>query len=53
MRSGNSLLKAASGTYENTDLFHAEDPTRPVTVGCDNIAADDNPAKAEFLSFLI
>ncbi len=34
------------------DLFHAEDPTRPVTVGCDNIAADDNPAKVEFLNLL-
>jgi beta-galactosidase len=34
------------------DLFHAEDPTRPVTVGCDNIAADDNPAKMEFLNLL-
>jgi beta-galactosidase len=34
------------------DLFHAEDPTRPVTVGCDNIAADDNPARIEFLQLL-
>ena len=34
------------------DLFHKEDPTRPVTVGCDNIAADDNPAKLEFLELL-
>ena len=34
------------------DMFHAEDPTRPVTVGCDNIAADDNPARLEFLSLL-
>ncbi|MCJ7446967.1 MAG: DUF4982 domain-containing protein [Bacteroidales bacterium] len=34
------------------DLFHAEDPTRPVTVGCDNIAADDNPARIEFLNLL-
>ncbi len=34
------------------DLFHAEDPTRPVTVGCDNIAADDNPARIEFLELL-
>ena len=34
------------------DLFHAEDPTRPVTVGCDNIAADDNPARVEFLNLL-
>ncbi|MBW6501509.1 MAG: DUF4982 domain-containing protein [Bacteroidales bacterium] len=34
------------------DIFHTEDPTRPVTVGCDNIAADDNPAKIEFLELL-
>jgi beta-galactosidase len=34
------------------NLFHTEDPTRPVTVGCDNIAADDNPARIEFLSLL-
>ncbi|MBG0858005.1 MAG: DUF4982 domain-containing protein [Bacteroidales bacterium] len=34
------------------DLFHAEDPTRPVTVGCDNIAADDNPARLEYLNLL-
>ena len=34
------------------DMFHAGDPTRPVTVGCDNIAADDNPARMEFLNLL-
>ncbi|OFY68254.1 MAG: hypothetical protein A2V64_11960 [Bacteroidetes bacterium RBG_13_43_22] len=34
------------------DLFHTEDPTRPVTAGCDNIAADDNPARIEFLELL-
>ncbi len=34
------------------DIFHSEDPTRPVTVGCDNIAADDNPARIEFLELL-
>ncbi|HOU30890.1 MAG TPA: glycoside hydrolase family 2 TIM barrel-domain containing protein [Bacteroidales bacterium] len=34
------------------DIFHSEDPTRPVTVGCDNIAADDNPARVEFLNLL-
>jgi len=34
------------------NLFHFEDPTRPVTVGCDNIAADDNPARMEFLDLL-
>jgi len=34
------------------DLFHKEDPTRPVTVGCDNIAADDHTARKEFLQML-
>jgi beta-galactosidase len=33
-------------------MFHSEDPTRPVTVGCDNIAADDHPARMEFLNLL-
>lgn len=31
------------------DLFHHEDPTRPVTTGNDNIAADGHPASMEFL----
>ncbi len=34
------------------DIFHKEDPTRPVTVACDNIAADGRPAKIEFLNLL-
>jgi beta-galactosidase len=34
------------------NLFHAEDPTRPVTVGCDNIAADGGAARMEFLNLL-
>jgi beta-galactosidase len=34
------------------NLFHAEDPTRPVTVGCDNIAADGGAARLEFLNML-
>jgi beta-galactosidase len=34
------------------DLFHKEDPTRPVTVACDNIAADGGSAKIEFLDLL-
>ena len=34
------------------DIFHREDPTRPVTVGCDNIAADGGAARAEFLNML-
>ncbi len=31
------------------DVFHREDPTRPVTAGCDHIAADDGPTTPEFL----
>ncbi len=36
------------------DVFHAEDPTRLVTVGCDNIASEPptNAARPEFLSLL-
>jgi beta-galactosidase len=34
------------------DLFHREDPTRPVTTGNDNIAADGRPATLEFLNAL-
>lgn len=33
-------------------IFHTEDPTRPVTVACDNIAADGKPATVEFLNLL-
>jgi beta-galactosidase len=31
------------------DIFHREDPTRPVTTGNDNIAADGHPATLAFL----
>ncbi|HEX7023783.1 MAG TPA: glycoside hydrolase family 2 TIM barrel-domain containing protein, partial [Gemmatimonadales bacterium] len=34
------------------DIFHREDPTRPVTTGNDNIAADGNPATPGFLDAL-
>lgn len=34
------------------DIFHREDPTRPVTTGNDNIVADGNPATLGFLSAL-
>jgi beta-galactosidase len=34
------------------DLFHREDPTRPVTTGNDNIAAEGHPATLEFLNAL-
>jgi beta-galactosidase len=34
------------------DIFHREDPTRPVTTGNDNIAAEGHPATLEFLNAL-
>lgn len=34
------------------EIFHREDPTRPVTTGNDNIAADGRPATVEFLNTL-
>lgn len=34
------------------DIFHREDPTRPVTAGCDHMAADDRPTTPEFLTLL-
>lgn len=34
------------------DIFHREDPTRPVTTGNDQIVADGSPAKVEFLDAL-
>lgn len=34
------------------DIFHREDPTRPVTTGNDQIYADGRPATVEFLSAL-
>jgi beta-galactosidase len=33
-------------------IFHREDPTRPVTAGCDQIAAEPRAASAEFLGML-
>jgi beta-galactosidase len=32
------------------EVFHREDPTRPVTTGNDNIAADGHPATLDFLN---
>jgi len=37
---------------ELLDIFHREDPTRPVTAGCDQIAAEPKAAPVEFLSLL-
>jgi beta-galactosidase len=34
------------------DIFHREDPTRTVTVGCDRITSEPVGASAEFLSLL-
>jgi beta-galactosidase len=36
------------------DVFHTEDPTRPVTAGCDNIASEppSHAARPEFLALL-
>lgn len=34
------------------DICHREDPTRPVTLGCDKIAADNGSATLEFLKTL-
>ncbi|MBN2213536.1 MAG: DUF4982 domain-containing protein [Bacteroidales bacterium] len=34
------------------DIIHREDPTRPVTLGCDNIAADNGSTTPEFLETL-
>jgi beta-galactosidase len=34
------------------DIFHAKDPTRPVTVACDNIAAEPKATLPEFLAKL-
>ncbi len=34
------------------DVFHQEDPTRPVTLACDNIAADGGATTLEFLKGL-
>jgi len=33
-------------------IFHREDPTRPVTAGCDQIAAEPRAASPEFLGLL-
>ena len=46
--------KGAETLRRLLDLFHAEDPTRLVTVGCDNIASDppSNTARPEFLALL-
>ncbi|MDR3413533.1 MAG: glycoside hydrolase family 2 TIM barrel-domain containing protein [Formivibrio sp.] len=37
---------------ELLDILHAEDPTRPVTVACDQIAAEPHSALPEFLDQL-
>ena len=54
---GNEIYEQSSGTGADVlrplvETCHAEDPTRPVTAGCDRIAADDAPAKTNFLNLL-
>jgi beta-galactosidase len=54
---GNEIPEQASDNgaemYKKlASLFHSEDPARPVTVACDNIAADGKPAKIDFLNLL-
>jgi beta-galactosidase len=46
--------KGAETLRRLLDVFHAEDPTRLVSVGCDNIASDppSNTARPEFLALL-
>jgi len=34
------------------NIFHREDPTRPVTVGCDRIAAEPDAVPQKFLNLL-
>ncbi len=58
---GNELYNSELGIGEQTtpdgvqvlrrlvDIFHREDPTRPVTTGNDQIAADGHPATLAFL----
>jgi beta-galactosidase len=58
---GNELYNSERGIGEQTtpdgvqvlrrlvDIFHREDPTRPVTTGNDQIAADGHPATLAFL----
>ncbi|MBC8094942.1 MAG: DUF4982 domain-containing protein [Akkermansiaceae bacterium] len=54
---GNEVYEQSAGNGTNVlrpllDTCHAEDPTRPVTVACDRITADDAPAKYDFLNSL-
>jgi beta-galactosidase len=46
--------KGAESLRRLLDVFHAEDPTRLVSAGCDNIASDpaSNTARPEFLASL-
>ena len=45
-----SMADGARVLRRLVDIFHHEDPTRPVTTGNDHIFADDGPATVEFLS---
>jgi beta-galactosidase len=52
---GNEIGEQSSPTGADVlrrlvDIFHREDPTRPVTTGNDNIVADGHPATLDFLN---
>lgn len=54
---GNEIPEQSSDTGPEIlknmiNIFHAEDSTRPVTLACDNIAADTHTAREEFLNLL-
>ncbi len=47
------LVPAGVGTLRRLmEIFHREDPTRPVTVGCDRIVAEPVAVSPEFLKLL-
>ena len=47
------IVPAGVGTLRKLmEIFHREDPTRPVTVGCDRIVSEPEAALPEFLKLL-
>ncbi|MDD1749315.1 MAG: DUF4982 domain-containing protein, partial [Methanothrix sp.] len=50
---GDQIAPGGAGTLSRLiEIFHREDPTRLVTVGCDQIAAEPFAAPQEFLNLL-
>ncbi len=50
---GDQVVPAGAETLRRLlDIFHREDPTRLVTMGCDRIAAEPKPVSDEFLQLL-